>query len=83
MAEEALKKDLSLTRPKFKASKEFRDVMTHNLDFSRKSLAAASKLLVTEDDEDRLLNSPQHLEKQGHMSQCSSPESYGQRPMRV
>ena len=74
MTEEALKIDLSLTRPKFKVSKEVRDVMTHNHYFSRKSPAAASKLLVTEDDEDRLLNSLQHLEKQGHMFWCSSPD---------
>ena len=85
MAEEVLKKDLSLTRSKFKASKEIRDVMTHNLDFSRKSLAAASKSLVTEDDEDWLLNSLRHLEKQG---QCLGAPPlmvgrYGRRPSRV
>ena len=44
------------------------------LDFSWKSQAAASKLLVTEDHEDRLLNSLKHLEKQGHMSRYSFPD---------
>ena len=74
MAEEALQNDLSLSRPKFKASREVREVMLHNPDFTRKSLVAATKLLVTEEVEDRLFNSLQHLEKQGHMSRCSSPD---------
>ena len=43
-------------------------------DFSRRSLAAATKLLVSEDDNDRQLNSLQQLGKQGYMSHCSSPE---------
>ena len=74
MAEKALQKDLSLSRVKFKASQEVREVMIHNPDFSRKSLAAATKLLVSEDVEDRHFHSLQQLEKQGHMSRCSSPE---------
>ena len=75
MAEEALKKDLTLTRPSFRASREVRDVMSHNPDFSKKSLRAATKAAITEEDEDHLLNSLQRLEKQGHMSRCSSPDS--------
>ena len=46
--------------------------MSHNPDFSKKSLRAATKAAVTEEDEDHLLNSLQRLEKQGHMSRCSS-----------
>ena len=45
-----------------------------NPNFTRKSLAATTKLLVSEDDDDRHFNSLQQLEKQGHMSRCSSPE---------
>ena len=74
MAERALQKDLSLSRQKFKASREVREIMIHNPDFTRKSLATASKLLVSEADDDHHLNSLQQLEKQGHMSRCSSPE---------
>ena len=48
--------------------------MIHNPDFSRRSLASGAKLLVREDDQDRLLNSLRQLEKQGHMLRCSSPE---------
>ena len=36
-------------------------------------MATATKLLVTEADDDHHLNSL-HLEKQGHMSCCSSPD---------
>lgn len=48
--------------------------MIHNPGFTRKSLATASKLLVSEADDDHHLNSLQQLEKQGHMSRCLSPE---------
>ena len=74
MAEDALKKDLTLTRPSFRASHEVREVMSHNPDFSKKSLRAATKAAVTEEDEDHLLNSLQRLEKQGHMSRYSSSD---------
>ena len=74
MVERALQKDLSLTRPKFKASLEVREVMTHDPDFSRKSLTTATKVLVTEDDDDQHLRSLHQLEKQGQMSRFSSPE---------
>ena len=74
IAERALQKDLSLARPKFRASLEARDVMMNDPNFSRKSVAAATKVLVTEDGEDKCLSSLQHLEKQGHMSRCLFPE---------
>ena len=75
MAEESLKKDLSMTRPKFSASREVREVMIMDPNYSRKSLMAATKMLVTENDEERLLDSLRHQEKQGHMSRCSSPDA--------
>ena len=68
MAEEALKKDLTLTRPSFRASCEVRTVVSHNPDFSKKNLKATTKAAVTEEDEDHLLNS------QGHKSGCSSSD---------
>ena len=74
IAEDALKKDLTLTRPSFRASREVREVMSHNPDISKKSLRAATKAAVTEEDEDPLLNSLQRLKKQGHMSRCSSSD---------
>ena len=74
MAENSSRKGLTTSRPKFKASREVREVMIQNPDFTRKSLNKAAKLLVSEDDEDQHLTSLQRLEKQGHMSRCSSPD---------
>ena len=58
---------------KFRASCEVRDAMIHKPDFIRKTLTTATKLLVREDDDDRHFQSLQRLEKQGHISRCSSP----------
>ena len=74
MAETALQKDLTLSRLKFRASRKVRDAMINNPDFSRKTLTTATKSLVREDDDDCHLQSLQRLEKQGHMSRCSSPD---------
>ena len=74
MAETALQNDLTLSRLKFRASRKVRDAMMHNPDFSRKILTTATNLLIREVDDDHHLQSLQRLEKQGHMSQCSSPD---------
>ena len=74
MAENSSRKGLTTSRPKFKANQEVRGVMIQNPDFTRKSLNKAAKLLVSEGDEDQYLTSLQRLEKQGHMSRCSSPD---------
>ena len=74
MAENSSWKGITTSRPKFKASREVREVMIQNPDFTRKSLNKAAKLLVSEGDEDQHLTYLQCPEKQGHMSRCSSPD---------
>ena len=74
MAENASRRALSTSRPKFKPSQEVRDVMIHNPDFTRKSLTRAAKSLIRVGDDDHHVNCLQQLRKQGHMSRCSSPE---------
>lgn len=74
MAEKALQKDFSLSRPKFRASREVREAMTHNPDFTRKSLRETVKHHINQQEDSHLLVSLQSLEKQGHMSRCSSPD---------
>ena len=71
MAEKALLKDLSLSRMKFRASKEVREVMSLDPDLSGKRLAKVAKQLVRDQVDNQKLSTLQQLEKQGHMSRCS------------
>ena len=56
MAEKALLKDLSLSRMKFRASKEVKEVMSLDPDLSGKRLAKVAKQLVREQDDDQKLS---------------------------
>ena len=71
MAEKALQKDLSLSRAKFKASKQVREAMSLDPNLSGKHLAKVTKTLVRDEDNDQKRSQLQQLEKQGHMSRCS------------
>ena len=75
MAEKNLQKDLALSRPKFRASEVVRDVMVTDPGMPRKRLSTAAKKIVQDDDHQQMLQGLQGLERQGHMSRCSSPES--------
>ena len=70
MADKALQRDLSLSKPAFRASREVRDAMIQDADFTRKSLCVTAKKLIKE-KRDTHLDSLQTLEKQGHKSRCS------------
>ena len=74
MAEKALQKDLALSRQKFTPSKVVRNVIVTEPGITRRKLAATAKNLVQEDDHQEMLEGLQRLEKQGHMSRCSTPE---------
>ena len=74
IAEKALQRDLSLSlsRKKFKAS--VREVMKVDPGCTTKSLTNAAKHLCQEEDDHHNLSGLQQLEKQGHMSCCSTSE---------
>ena len=68
MAEKALQKDLSLSRAKFRASKEVREAMCLDPGLSGKRLAKVTKQLVREEEDEQKLSHLQQLQKQGHMA---------------
>ena len=75
MAENNLQKDLALGRPKFRAAEVVRDVMAMDPGMPRKRLSTAAKKMVQNHDHQQMLQGLQWLERQGHMSHCTSPEA--------
>ena len=71
MAEKALQKDLSLSRPKFRASKEVREAMSLDPDLSGKRLAKVTKQMIRKEADNQKLLNVHRLEKQGNLSRCS------------
>ena len=67
LAERNLQNELSLTRKKFKPAVTVRDVMVEDPSRSRKSLSAAVKRVVQEEDDNDRLSKLKMLEKQGQM----------------
>ena len=74
MADKTLQKDLVLSRQKFTPNKVVRNMTMTNPGITRRKLAAAAKNLVQDDDHQEMLEDLQKLEKQSHMSRCSTPE---------
>ena len=75
MSEKAMQKDLSLTRVKFRASREVRETMIADPSLSGRRLAKATSQLVREEEMANKLSNLQRLEKQGHMARCTPPDS--------
>ena len=67
LAEHGLKNGLSLARKKFRPAMEAREALKISPGCSRKGLRKSAKVLVSEEA------NLQGLERQGHLSRCTSP----------